>query len=227
MYLVAAISGAAVLAWHGVVAPTASSPQHHHGSHGIHHGSASWLPSYAWWIVMVTAMMLPVAAPSAHHVAANSLWSRRQRAMTSFVLTYLAVWMAFGVAATLGVSVLRLTSASWASVILLAAAVWHVSPPRLRLMRRCGVIHPVAVKGWPATLDCSKAGLLVGARCLLTCGPAMVAMVVGHSTVVMLGLATVLYSERKRGPNPGRRAARAPEAWGLVALAGVAAIVGS
>jgi hypothetical protein len=66
--------------------------------------------------------------------------------------------------------------------------------------------------------------MVIGSRCMFTCGPVMLAMAVGHSLLLMCGLLALLLSERARGPNPERRAGRPLEAWWLVAFAAAAGI---
>jgi len=56
----------------------------------------------------------------------------------------------------------------------------------------------------------------------------MLAMLAGHSVLLMAALLVVLLSERSRGPDPVRRAGRPREAWmvvGLALVAGLAAAV--
>src|SRR5262245_17459539 len=52
---------------------------------------------WVWWVVMMMAMMLPVAAPSAARLAFDSLWHRRHLAMLEYLVGYLAVWSVFGI----------------------------------------------------------------------------------------------------------------------------------
>jgi peptidoglycan/LPS O-acetylase OafA/YrhL len=49
----------------------------------------------------------------------------------------------------------------------------------------------------------------------------MTAMLLSHSWFLMLGVTVVLWSERRRGPNPAERVAHPAQAVGLVALAAV------
>ncbi len=52
----------------------------------------------------------------------------------------------------------------------------------------------------------------------------MLAMLAGHSVLLMAALLVVLLSERSRGPDPVRRAGRPREAWMVVGLALVAGL---
>src|SRR3712207_529205 len=44
-------------------------------------------------VAMVIAMMLPLTLANIRHVALNSLWRRRHRAISAFLVGYLAVWI--------------------------------------------------------------------------------------------------------------------------------------
>jgi predicted metal-binding membrane protein len=185
---------------------------------------ASWLGSWSGWMLMVLAMMLPVLAPQARQVAMRSLWQRRHRAVVGYLAAYLAVWAVAGVAvvgALHGVGQPHPPPGVTAAA-LAGAALWQASPPRRRIMRRCGSVRLGAAQGFAADRDCVAAGGRTGLRCALTCGPVMVAMATGHHYPgLMAGLLALLLTERARGPNPDRRAGRPLEAW---CLAGYAAL---
>jgi hypothetical protein len=175
---------------------------------------------------MVTAMMLPVVAPQARRVATRSLWTRRHRAAVSFALAYVAVWLVLG--AGLVAVVLALGGqeqlAPWLAVVLLLAAGWQVSGPRRRMLRRCASLRLGAAQGVAADLDCARAGLRSGLRCVFTCGPLMVAMALSHSLLLMAGVLVVQLGERARGANPLRRAGRPREALVIGGFAVLAAV---
>ena len=187
----------------------------------------SWLGAWQHWTLMVGAMMLPVVAPQVRRVSMRSLWSRRHRAAVSFVLGYVLVWLVLGaglVAVVLAVGDEQ-QLAPWVAVVLLVAALWQVSGPRRRVLRRCASLRLGAATGLAADLDCARAGLRSGVRCVLTCGPLMVAMALSHSLLLMVGVLVVLLSERARGANPVRRAGRPHEALVIGGFAVVAAVV--
>jgi predicted metal-binding membrane protein len=222
----------------GLVLPVVvSGGSHAHGhAHGHEHGAQatsvpaaevwSWLADWRHWILMTLAMMVPVVAPYARRIALRSLWRRRHRAMTGFLLGYLAVWLAIGAVVT-GVLVMLDGTRVWpaAPIALLCAAAWQVSRPRRRTLRRCGSLPPAAISGWRADRDSATAGASVGLRCAFVCGPVMLAMAVSQSLLLMGGVLALLLSERARGPNPDRRAGRPFEAWCLVAYAAAFAAV--
>ncbi|HEX2125206.1 MAG TPA: DUF2182 domain-containing protein [Thermoleophilaceae bacterium] len=231
LYALAACAGLALAL--GIVAPDAAPADHAHHQHQHHHHAptttplGSWLVEWRGWIVMVLAMMLPIVAPHARRIAMRSLWHRRHRAIASFLAGYLAVWLSVG-AILVGVLVAvggTQPGPALLAAALLAAAAWQVARPRRRVMRRCGTLRPGAARGWQADRDCTEAGVRIGLRCTFTCGPAMLAMAVGHSLALMAGLLALLLTERARGPNPELRAGRPLEAWCLVAFAAVAGLV--
>lgn len=193
------------------------------------HDAASMALNLTHWALMVVAMMLPLAAPRARHVALRALWRRRQRAIVEFLAGYLAVWFALGLALVTVLTVAGHPEPPPAAVAaaLLGAALWHVSRPRRRVMRRCGSFPPAASRGWAATRDTVRGGWLVGIRCAATCGPLMLVVGVSHGLLLMAATSGVLLSERRRGPNPHRRAGRAREAWCIVGLAAMLGVLPS
>jgi predicted metal-binding membrane protein len=221
----------AACAWLSVGVPplvgdAASAHAHRHGHHHVaaaEHGT--WLADWAHWTLMVLAMMLPIVAPHARRIALRSLWRRRQRALAGFVLGYLALWLGLGAVLTGVVAALDRPRA-WpvVPVLLLGAAAWQISRPRRRVLRRCGSLPPGATVGWRADRDSTALGVRFGLRCAFVCGPAMVAMAVSGSAILMAGVLALFLSERARGPNPERRAGRPLEAWGFATLAVAIAI---
>jgi hypothetical protein len=210
-----------------------------HRMHGAHHAMSTspdmpspwvpWLSSWEHWALMVAAMMLPIVAPQVRRVSLRSVWSRRHRAAASFVLGYVVVWLALG--AVLVTAILAVGDeqrlAPWLAVVLFVAAVWQVSGPRRRVLRRCASLRLGAATGPGADLDCARAGLRSGLRCAFTCGPLMVAMALSHSLLLMAGVLAVLLSERSRGANALGRAGRANEALVIGGFAVVAAMATS
>lgn len=218
----AAVAG---LAATGLLALSLAGAEHtgHAGHAGQEVGRVSLLRDGATWALMVTAMMLPVVTPVVCRLAAGGLRARRGRTVTEVVAGYLLPWLALGLVATVVLRTVApppVTQDVVAGALVLAAA-WHVAPPRRRLMSRCGAVQPGALTGRRASADAVRNGGVLGVRCVATCGPAMTAMLLSHSWVLMLGVTVVLWSERRRGPNPAERVAHPAQAVGLVALAAV------
>ncbi len=172
----------------------------------------------AHWSGMVMAMMLPLAAPQAGWLARRSLAARRRRTLALHALAFLSPWAAAGVIAFFVAQAahdLRLAP----TIALTAAAAWHPSAPRRRLLTRCGSGLAPAILGWKADRDCLLAGWRAGLRCTLTCGPLMLPMLLSHQLLIAIPIVAVVVSERARGPNPESRAARPIHAGALAFLA--------
>ena len=222
--------GVAVAAGMAVVALTA----YHQADERPGAGGAGWPgPSpltEAWggWMAMVVAMMLPVVAPQARHMAVRSLRRRRHRAMAGFLAGYLAVWALIGAAivVVLHGAGLAHPPAGLAVAALFGAALWQVAEPRRRVLRRCGALRLGAPKGFAADRACAAAGWRTGLLCAFTCGPVMVATAAAHHQPALMGaVLALLLTERAPGPNPERRAGRPFEAWALMGLAAAVALV--
>ena len=186
---------------------------------------AAWAAAWGHWVLMVLAMMLPVAAPHVRVVAMRSLRSRRQRAAVVFLLGYVALWITAGavlLAALVALGTEHLDGA-WLVGILLVAAAWQVSRPTQA--RAASLWFPPARSGGGGCCrpELCRAGLRSGLQCMVTCWPAMLAMAVSHDLLLMAGLLAVMLTERARGANPMRRAGRPLEAWALGGFALVAA----
>ena len=198
----------------------------------VHGFAAAWSSGSQHWLLMVLAMMLPVVAPHVRTVGLRSRWSRRHRSTAAFVLAYVAAWAAVGVLLVAGLAAMypghhgaSPVPGFLLPVAMLLAAAWQVSSPRRRVLRRCTPLRLGVSSGLAADADCARAGARSGLRCLVECGPVMLAMALSHSLVLMAGLTVVLLSERARGANPVRRAGRPLEAWVLAGFAGIAAVL--
>ena len=102
---------------------------------GMDMGAATELGSFgffaALWVSMMTAMMLPSAAPAVvRHVRAG----RRVLAGALFVCSYLAVWALVGAAVY---AVYRPHGAVAAAVVVIAAGVYELTPLKRHFRRRC------------------------------------------------------------------------------------------
>jgi hypothetical protein len=191
------------------------------------HGfAASWSDGWSHWVLMVVAMMLLVAAPHVRAVALRSVWSRRQRSAAVYVLGYVALWSAVGAVLVAGLALLGLEhhGEHLLPVALLLAAVWQVSTPRRRVLRRCSPLRLGAPSGLAGDVDIARSGVRSALRCLVECWPVMLAMALSHSLVLMAGLTVVLLNERMRGANAVRRAGRPLEAWVLAGYALIALV---
>lgn len=178
------------------------------------------------WALMAVAMMAPATVPAVRHVAANSFRWRRRRAVATFVVTYLLVWVAFGVAAVTAFA-LALGGEAGGPVVVAAlfalAAAWHLTPQRRRLLGGCRRAIPLRPRGWRASAACARFGLRHGASCVGACWALMLPMAVLRTGHLGWGavLTAVVVTERLLRVGPRLRA---PAATGLAASAAVVLI---
>jgi predicted metal-binding membrane protein len=173
---------------------------------GMHHeqlpaghsaaGLLAWLPG---WLVMVTAMMVPLTLPALRHLALNSVRCRRQRAMALFTAAYVAVWVLFGIAA-LGLHHVLREHAGLPDGVLLAlalgvAAAWQLTRAKRRALFACGRTVPLPPFGRPADAGSIRYALLHARRCLQSCWALMLVMVVAQSLAWMAALTALVLAE--------------------------------
>jgi len=156
-----------------------------------HHGqAATFAQEMVTWLLMVLAMMLPLVVFPIRATAARSLWPRRDRAIGGFLIGYLGPWLVVGVG--VGVALFQLDHWSqplpWLGGIGFAtAAVWQISPVRLRAVRACHRTVPLAPHGWRADRDCLRFGWQTGCQCLISCWALMAACaLVGHTLAALV-----------------------------------------
>jgi predicted metal-binding membrane protein len=189
------------------------------GAHSsIGHAVLSGLPM---WLVMSAAMMLPAALPAVGHVATNSFRWRRGRAMSEFVLVYLAVWALFGAVALGVLALLGLHEPIALAATLALSAGWQLSSSKRRAIQDCHRTLPFAPSGWPAFHGVARFGLHHGTACLRSCWALMLIMAVVPigQTLIWMPALTLLISAEKLATRP-RRIVR-----GGAALMGSAALV--
>lgn len=186
--------------------------------------SAALLSMLAMPALMAAAMMIPTAMPAVRHVAVNSLYWRRRRATVEFLAAYLAVWVAFSLAALGGLGLLAAGAPPLTGAALLAlAALWQLSPAKRRALRACHRARPLPPRGWRATAGTAGFGLRNGGACLLSCWPMMLttAFVAWPRLLWMAALTALIWAE-KINLKPRRAARRV--GLGLAAAALLAAI---
>jgi predicted metal-binding membrane protein len=125
---------------------------------GMDMGVATRLGSFAFfvalWVSMMTAMMLPGAAPA---VVRRAQASGRARAALLFVGSYLAVWTLVGVAVY---ALYRPHGSLAAGALAIAAGVYELTPLKQHFRRRC---RERVTSGFEFGLDCvgSSIGLML------------------------------------------------------------------
>lgn len=198
----------------------------------------AWTAGYAlvvflmWWIMM-TAMMLPGAAPIILLFALVNRRSREQGApyvpTVVFVCGYLLVWGGFSLAAALlqwwleqmgWLTMAMATAYPWlGGVVLLAAGVYQMTPWKHACLRRCrGPVDFIARHWRPGRGGALRMGLLHGAHCAGCCWLAMGLLFYGGVMNVywIVGLSALVLMEKllPAGHAVGRMSGAAFIAWG-------------
>ncbi len=169
------------------------------------------LPFLGFWVVMMSAMMLPSVAPVA------VLWTRliggasagfgRVVRMSMFLSGYLMVWVAFGVVAFASLAgagrllTASPTAAKWlGAAIFITAGIYQVTPWKDWCLRRCrspigALMYYIGFKG--RSRD-ARVGLHHGVTCAGCCWGLMILLIaVGVMNVaVMAALTVVIFAEK-------------------------------
>src|SRR5579863_3166971 len=127
------VLAASATAW---VVLAARAGGHYH--HAVHSGAGA---NWRHWMLMVTAMMLPLQIRGIRLTAERSLWLRRHRAILGYLLGYLGVWALAGVPlawifTALGISH-RIDWMEGTAIGFVLVAAWLVSPWKEMAVRMC------------------------------------------------------------------------------------------
>ena len=156
----------------------------------------------ATWVVMMAAMMLPSAIPVIVEFARTAEGRRGWQVATGVLaITYLGVWLIFGVVCYAVYTAARMPWPNQAVVVGLAlamAGVYSVSPIKRASQARCREL--CALHG-PLPFNLMRSAAVAGARYGLSClgcsAALMVAMVlIGMSSLwwaVILGIVVIIY----------------------------------
>lgn len=190
------ILGGTATAWLALSIPWPGSGSagqtHTHHTHAVPPGadvvdpwSLTWITS---WLLMVIAMMWPLAVPTVGAVSRSSFRGWRTRLPVVCLATVTVLWMAVGLAGALAARSLGATAGSvwWQLAFVGLALAAFRSAHRARVLETCLRLPPLAPGGRRGLVTAAKAGLLTWRRCALLCGPVMLAMAVGHSAVLMV-----------------------------------------
>lgn len=160
------------------------------------------------WLLMSFAMMVPATLPAVRHVALNSIDARRTRAMTVYVVAYVAVWCLFGVIAFALIEASRtmigtgVADRALLAIILAIATGWQLTRIKRRAIVACKRTVPLPPDGLRADRACARFGVMQAWRCILACWPLMLLMAAmphPHPLLPMIALtAIVLVEERAR-----------------------------
>jgi predicted metal-binding membrane protein len=188
----------------------------------------SLLAAAPMWALMAGAMMVPPALPAVRHVAVNSLYWRRRRAVLEFLLGFLGIWIAFSIVVLGALSSWAPARSEWALVAALAlAAAWQLTPLKWRALRDCHRPSPLPPRGWRASLGAARFGWRNGAACLLSCWAMMVAVALVSSSMLiwMAALTGLIYLEKLNlKPRSAARRVAIPLTAAAIAVAAFAAL---
>ncbi|MBV9310485.1 MAG: DUF2182 domain-containing protein [Solirubrobacterales bacterium] len=217
--LVGLLLGLAALAWW----VTAERMAGMDAGPGTNLGAIGWFLGV--WIVMMAAMMLPSVAPTAA-LYAQRAGTRGWRRPLMFTTGYLLVWGAAGVVAygifslgrdAFGSALAWHSGGRWlAAGILVAAALFELTPSKQRCLRECRSAPRSSTDGALAAL---RSGAANGAWCLGCCSGLMAALfALGVMSLTWMTVIAVLIAVEKMISWP--RAAT----WGSAALLAVIAV---
>jgi predicted metal-binding membrane protein len=177
------------------------------------------------WGLMAVAMMLPTALPAVRHVEVNSLYWRRRRAMLEFTAVFLAIWALFGVAVLGALAAWSPTGSAAALAAALAlAALWQLTPLKLRALRACHRSAALPPRGWRATAGVARFGLRNGGACLASCWALMLTMAtVGSTRLAWMACLTGIATVEKLSLKPVRTSRRLAVLLAVAALGCAAA----
>jgi predicted metal-binding membrane protein len=183
----------------------------------------------ASWTVMMAAMMLPSALPLVYEFARRSEGRRRWQAATGVLaVTYLSVWLAFGVACYLllsGWQVLQADHGRVGGVALALAGVYGLTSIKAASEARCREL--CSLHG-SLPFGLMRSAMIAGARYGLSCvgcsAGLMIAMaIIGMSDLVWAAILTSVVLVYKLTPAPSMR-----RTWWLsAALLAMAILYGS
>jgi predicted metal-binding membrane protein len=151
---------------------------------------SNWGAVFAMWVIMMGAMMLPSAAPMVLSFAAlNRKGAGRSRTLL-FIGAYLALWAAFGGAATIlqwGLQsfgwitpMIVSTSVGLSATLLLIAGVFQFSPLKRACLRACRSPLGFLISDWRQGLAGAwHMGVRHGLYCLGCCWALMTLLSVG------------------------------------------------
>jgi predicted metal-binding membrane protein len=174
--------------------------------------AANWAAVFVMWAVMMAAMMLPTAMPMVS-VFGTLNRSRREAGRTlAFVGGYLALWTAFGAAATAAQWALQTggflspmivsMSPALSGALLIIAGVFQFTPLKHACLRACRSPLGFLVTDWRDGLwGAARMGIRHGLYCLGCCWALMALLFVGGAmNLLWIAALTLLVAMEKLAP---------------------------
>jgi predicted metal-binding membrane protein len=195
--------------------------------YGRMNGPSAWMMTMRWrwidvallfamWIAMMTAMMLPAAAPVllifAGVVRASGESAATARRVWTLAAGYLAVWAGFSAAATIAQRLLtratvltpmmEIDSRMVAAALLVAAGVYQLTPLKRSCLRACRSAAVVVSAGWrPGAGGAFRLGVQHGVVCLGCCWVLMLLLFAGGvMNLYVIGGITAMVAIEKLSP---------------------------
>ncbi|WP_020405704.1 DUF2182 domain-containing protein [Hahella ganghwensis] len=180
----------------------------------LHHHASSPVSGLVAWMIMVSAMMLPMLSGSVRHIILMMPRYQHLRLMPLLVLGYASVWLIIGgLIETFGY-ILRshpifshqtLSQIPIGTFGFLSAAIWTMTRSRRKAVFACSNGVPMRINGWYAYRDTIHFGMIKGISCSAACLPVMLALLVsGHNLGLMMIVTAVLIYERVMLPRETR-----------------------
>lgn len=206
------IATIALCSWPALIPLLWSGPPHgHHGTdHHTTHDHVSHTPTaqapsvtstagvaLAVWVLMTVAMMLPTAIPAIRYTAFATHHRRRQRSVLLFALGFVAAWLPLAVPAVAWHLSGREPTVTVTAVTIILVSMWELTRTKRRALLRCHRTAPVRFTGRPADRSALAFGVTQGMTCVLTCGPAMLAlMILNHPVVATILVAAAMPAQK-------------------------------
>jgi predicted metal-binding membrane protein len=174
--------------------------------------AANWLAVFIMWSVMMAAMMLPAATPMVS--VFGSLNKRRGEAgrTAAFVAGYVALWTAFGAAATAAQWALQRNgllspmivsmSPALSAALLIVAGVFQFTPLKHVCLRACRSPLGFLLTDWrDGIFGAARMGVRHGLYCLGCCWALMALLFVGGAmNLLWIAALTLLVAMEKLAP---------------------------
>jgi predicted metal-binding membrane protein len=173
---------------------------------------ANWLAVFLMWAVMMAAMMLPTAAPMVSVFATLSRGRGEAGRTAAFVASYLALWAAFGAAATgaqwalqtnglLSPMIVSMSPVLSAALLMIAGA-FQITPLKHACLRACRSPLGFLLTDWRNGLwGVAQMGIRHGVYCLGCCWALMALLFVGGvMNLLWIAALTVLVAMEKLAP---------------------------